>query len=341
MDGPSSPRARTPSASMSRQLPSSPGDTQYQDRRTSGDYRSRPSPSISSATPVPDNEAARRRRQRIDDLAELELKEKELELRERERDIEMRTRELERERARLTGVREGEEYENPGDSSRGPINSPPQLQMRPRERKTSFRQQRPQSQLEPPTTSPPMSNNAPRPQSQYSYSTNHLVPPSPNSIHPSHSHDGQSPRQSQYSQSPTSSRQSTQYQDNQPHAPYCGCETCSIAKYKSSQASSQPQDLRPPAQPITLRPAEKSKPGWIRRLSMPVGNAFNLDSSKHSKGIGNIPNTSGKSGIFSLDGRKNISTTTLRTGIQEDGRRSYDAAAISNRSMTNLAGGRR
>jgi len=87
-----------------------------------------------------------------------------------------------------------------------------------------------------------------------------------------------------------------------------------------------------------LRPVEKSKPGWIRRLSMDVGNAFNLDSKK---GIGNIPigSNQGRSGMFSMDGKKNVSNTALR--VQEDGRRSYEASGISNRSMTNLGIGRR
>ncbi|KAF9468037.1 hypothetical protein BDZ94DRAFT_1247023 [Collybia nuda] len=305
--------------------------------RTSEDYRSQP-PSTYTAPPLLDNEAARRRRQQLNDFSELELNAKKLELQERERDIQMRARELERDPVRLTNFRGGEEHTD--INSRDTTNSLPQLQIRPRERRTSFRQRQPQSQPDPSPTSSPLSNNASRPQSQYSYSTNHLVPPSPNSTHPSHPYDSKSSSHSQ-SQYSASSQSSTQNKDDLPHAPYCGCESCSVSKYKVTQVSPQPHDLRPPAQPIMLRSVEKSKPGWIRRLSMPVGNAFNLESSKHSKGIGSIASTTGNHGrgrIFSLDGRKNTSTTTLRTGIQEDGRRSYDAAAIGNRSMTNLAG---
>ncbi|RDB25837.1 hypothetical protein Hypma_006620 [Hypsizygus marmoreus] len=348
-EGSSSPRIlKTPSTSMSRHLPLTPIVTgaqvphpnASQDHVTSGDNQTGP---LGGTLSPKEEEAARRRQQRINDLAQLELKEKELELRERERDIEMRARELDRDRARLMHVPEGEEYTGQtSKASRDVVTPQPQTQLRPRERRTSFRKQRPQSQLEPGNTSPhPVSGgqSLARPQSQYSYSTSHLVPPSP-SAQASYSHDGQSPHysHSQYSPSASSSQQSTQAA----HAPYCGCETCSAAKYKEYQ-SSPPADHRPPAQPITLRPAEKSKTGWMRRLSMPVGNAFHLDSKK---GIGNIAvvgsgGGQGKSGFFTMDGKKNASSTALRSGIQEDGRRSYEASGVTNRSMTNLGNGRR
>ncbi|KAF8071920.1 hypothetical protein FPV67DRAFT_906263 [Lyophyllum atratum] len=339
-DGPSSPRLRTPSLNA-HQLPLTPVGTgvqarsadSSQDRSLAG--RNVPMPSSSPKSPGQDE--ARRRQQRLNDLAQLEMKERELEILERERDIERRARELDRDRARLVDVREGDEYGDANETPRNGITPEPYSQLRPRERRTSFRNQRPQSQLDPGNSPASASNqNLGRPHSQYSYSPSHLVPPSPssNSGQPSHSHDGQSQSsfQSQYSHSPPSPHQSPQTA----HAPYCGCEKCSAAKYRAPQA---PPDLRPPAEPISLRPPEKSKPGWIRRLSMPVGNAFNLESKK---GIGNIAGVGsgpGKSGIFSMDGRKNVSSTALR--VQEDGRRSYEASGISNRSVTNLGAGRR
>jgi hypothetical protein len=62
-----------------------------------------------------------RRRQRIDELEELELREREFELRQKEREIEHRARELERERARLASARAGpslEGYTSDGTSGR-------------------------------------------------------------------------------------------------------------------------------------------------------------------------------------------------------------------------------
>ena len=94
---------------------------------------------------------------------------------------------------------------------------------------------------------------------------------------------------------------------------------------------------------------------------MPVGNAFSSDSKKHQNNhsIGGGPYALGsgvsggpaanKGGLFSLDSKRNLSTTAL--GVQEDGklsrpgggagmadhkRRSYDVSGVSNRSLTNL-----
>jgi hypothetical protein len=109
---------------------------------------------------------------------------------------------------------------------------------------------------------------------------------------------------------------------------------------------------------------------------MPVGNAFNLDSKRHQSNNSSVSSTTsnygvgsgissgpvqsggggasgGGRGLFSMDARKNVSTTALRISgeggdrVQEDGRlksgaaieigrRSYEAAGLRNRSMTNL-----
>lgn len=56
------------------------------------------------------------------------------------------------------------------------------------------------------------------------------------------------------------------------HAASCGCATCSVSHY------SRPPSALHLAQTQALKDKEK-KPGWIRRLSMPVGNAFSSASS--------------------------------------------------------------
>ncbi|KAJ7494795.1 hypothetical protein B0H11DRAFT_1802323 [Mycena galericulata] len=338
IDGPPlSPRARASSPPMLSSRPplaASPSDkyaaarqaeTAFADRNTPGGYNPARSPisgptSQSFAAINTEEDTARRRNQqqeqRIDEVAEINYLEKERALQEKEREIGLRAKELEAERANLRNARVDGNPRETWDSGA----ASPKPQLRPRERKTSFRNQsplpRPQSQLD--NRAPPsnIANNH-----GHSHSTTHLVPPS---------------AQSQQSQSP---RSSTSSADNQ-HAPYCGCERCSVAQYKApSNRSPSPNDLRPPEKPFNLRP-EKPK-GWIRRLSMPVavGNAFSLDKKNTGK-------------MYSLDGSKRNasgSTTNLRN-VDEDGRmgmgpgrRSYDASGISNRSMTSLigAGGRR
>ncbi|KAK0469668.1 uncharacterized protein EV420DRAFT_55600 [Desarmillaria tabescens] len=131
---------------------------------------------------------------------------------------------------------------------------------------------------------------------------NSLAPPSTRTLGSSSEENGNSDRSGQSL--------------NQLHPPYCTCDTCKNSRYGGT----------------TSRPGEKSKGGWMRRLSMPIvaGNAF-LDAKRHGGTM--------KRGLMSLDGKKNASTTIL---AQEDGRlttggrRSYDASGISNRSVTNL-----
>ena len=229
-------------------------------------------------------------------------------------------RELERERVRLMNAREEPAEVNMTNGSQ----HKPEPQLRP------LGPLRRRSQMDIGQTSAKGSNNvAPisplRP--RYSPTTTHLAPPSP-SMSSSQASSSPGPRQA-FLHSGSSSRQSSQqHEDKPPHAPSCGCETCSVAKYRSPPTS-QPLDFRPPAKPLSLRPVEKSKPGWIRRLSMPVGNAFNLDSKK---GISNIEGL----------GSRKRSTTSLGTVIHQDGRKSYEANAMrANRSMTNLGMGGR
>ncbi|KAJ7650154.1 hypothetical protein FB45DRAFT_887106 [Roridomyces roridus] len=313
---PLSPRTRA-SSPPSPRAPMTPSLDRYPTRQVETGYSpggfNSARPSISNPTTpsrsFADDEAVRRRaqEQRIDETAELDFLEKEQALREKERAIEMQARQLEQERANLRNVRADGNQREGWDGG----TASPKPQLRPRERKTSFRNSsplpRPQSQLD---SRPPPNNPA------HSYSTTHLIPPASSQPFPS---------------SPRSSTSSAE------HAPYCGCETCSVAHYKSpSNRSPSPHDLRPPEKPFALR-TEKPK-GWIRRLSMPVavGNAFSLDKKSSTPKM------------YSLDVNKrgaNGSAATLQN-VGEDGRmgmgrRSYDASGVSNRSMTSLVGGRR
>ena len=188
------------------------------------------------------------RRQRIEELEELELREREHELRMKEREIEQRARELERERFQLLTARGGrtDGYVNDGTRATGG----PRLST---------------------TERPNLNNLQSRYPSSYSQSATHLVPPS-------------SSASSQAPSRQPSSQPSSPASQPADHAPYCGCEVCSASKYKSRDSAASPR--HPVEPPIQLRP-EKPKGGWIRRLSMPVmGNAFSLDSKKNGSPVG-------------------------------------------------------
>lgn len=355
-DAPISPRARAVSPPVLRQLSLPPPETAYQspdqpDRFING-HRTGLSISGSSQTPTPED----RRRQRIDDLASLELAEKERELRQREYDIEMRSRELERDRARLLSIREG------GDDGERTSQSAHNSALRPRERRTSLRQQlqRPLSQMELEAVNEPVQPL--RPRSQLSPNRVHAAP----SLSSSNGQNSpQATQEQRYDQrSSTSTMDSNTTASTSQHAPYCGCSTCSIAKYKTSTTpTTNASKLNEKSSNNSLKPpSEKPKSSWMRRLSMPVsvGNAFNLDS-KRNIGGGNYGLGSGVSNTIDGGGRglfsqKNTSATALGSPldggldrVEEDGRlgrgnagalgggrRSYDLHGPSNRSMTNL-----
>lgn len=97
------------------------------------------------------------------------------------------------------------------------------------------------------------------------------------------------------------------------HASSCGCATCSVAHY------SRPPSALHIAQTQALKDKEK-KPGWIRRLSMPVGNAFSSSSPTI----------------------ENLSKRDYR-GMSKDNSRSpgYGHSRMGSRSVTDLALGRR
>lgn len=219
-------------------------------------------------------ELARRQRQG-EESAEQEHKPKEQALRDRQQqEMEMRARGREKNRALFLNSRDGDAYSDAGSTTRAnPANDTSEPERR---------------QFDSPTSA--ISRG------RYSYSTTHLVPPT-----------FLSPTQLRHFRSQPPSPVDEGRSSTADHADFCGCTTCSASKYKIRNTPSA-HDLRPPQPPITLRP-EKPK-GWIRRLSMPVGNAFSLDSKKSNPALKN----------------------GLATG--EDGRiRSFEQ---SNRSMSNL-----
>ncbi|KAF8149883.1 hypothetical protein B0H34DRAFT_802016 [Crassisporium funariophilum] len=406
-DAPLSPKGRAGSPPVSRQQSLPPLDTvsRYPQDQIYQDLTPVPLNRVSQTTPEED----RRRWQRDDDSADRERRAKEQQLKEREMELEMRTRELERDRARLLNMRENEDSGD-RDLSTGMNRQAQESQfgLRPRERRISLRHQlqRPLSQMDldddggissnapSGSSSTPASSYNIQPRTQYSHSTSHLVPPSSSMMDtpPATVHSVHPPKFGQHSQPPSPLHQpklETQYEDDHysdstnsknninstsisTHAGNCGCESCSVNKYKTPSGPSErqrPSQQQPVATGSKPPPPEKPK-GWIRRLSMPVGNAFNLDSKRHhssnnvssptgnfslGSGIGGGPPSGGGSrGLFSMDGKKNASTTALRPpesegqhwmGVKEDGRlggragggrRSYEASGMSNRSMTNL-----
>ncbi|KAI0654648.1 hypothetical protein C8Q70DRAFT_1058242 [Cubamyces menziesii] len=251
----------TTSAGVPRQATGSP--TQERARVSVDSYSRMPEPSpiareppsSSNATrrgsmpPTPTSEEIALRRQRIEELEELEMREREHELRMKEREIEQRARELERERQQLLTARTGRGDGYASDNSRGAIAGG-----------RVPAGQRPSVDTLPSSRYP----------SSFSQSTSNLVPPP--------SSQGIGARQ-------PSSQPSSPGIQPQDHAPYCGCESCSASKYKARDVAPR-RDSRPTEPPLTLRP-EKPRGGWIRRLSMPVvSNAFSLDSKKNVSNVG-------------------------------------------------------
>jgi len=310
-----------------------------------------------------------RRRQRDDEPILSERRKREQQLRERQRDLEIRTQELERDRLRLFNMRENSESDGRDQPT-----------LRPRERRVSLRHQleRRLSQMDLddlPETAPlgssssPAASSKPNPRSQYSYNNSHLIPPSSpvTNTPPATIHSPYSPRYGQNSQSSSplqKTRLETQYEQH---------ETRRLPENNNGLNKDTIHGSSP--QPAPFKPQDKPKSGrsWIRRFSVPVGNAFNLDSKRHQSnssvssttsnyGMGSgisggpVQGGGGGRGLFSMDARKNVSTTALRISgeggdrVQEDGRlgiqrsgaigvqgrRSYEDTGLRNRSMTNL-----
>jgi hypothetical protein len=162
-----------------------------------------------------------RRRQRIEELEELEWRERALELRARERELEV----LQRERAETLRSRAVD-----GDSSDFP---------RPNH---TLPPQRPRSQVLQQSKAPAHSLLSGR-----SYSTTSLLPPG--------------------ASAPATPAVQRTIKDV--HLQDCQCPVCTVANYAENPLTSR---LRPPQE------REKSKGGWMRRLSMPV--AFSSDAKK-------------------------------------------------------------
>ncbi|EIN04941.1 hypothetical protein PUNSTDRAFT_138128 [Punctularia strigosozonata HHB-11173 SS5] len=151
-----------------------------------------------------------------------------------------------------------------------------------------------------------------------------LVPPN----------DSRSPPRGQLSSSTSSQHTPQPSGQARPadHAPYCGCNACSVEKYRQRDPSPSPRDLRPPEPPIQLRP-EKPK-GWIRRLSMPV---VTFGASSSDNRTRKLSNSSMSNGISNLT--VGGSRTSLAI-VEEDGRLTNAAWEQKNRSAVNLVGRR-
>lgn len=229
----------------------------------------------------PTNEDITRRKQRLQELEELELREQEYELRLKEREFEQKARQLEQDRLRLLNARgllaDGHES---------------------------------QTNLRLPAADPSNSSLATQARHPYASSSTQLpVSRPPQRYASQQSLTGQQPQSSSPIPRPSHA-----------HPPYCGCEACALARDPSSHARdvARPPSPRTLA-PLTLRTDKPDKPkGWIRRLSMPVmGNAFSSDSKK---GISSTTYTASNTGYRNSlafpeeDGRldsKNRSTTNL------------------------------
>ncbi|KAF8638332.1 hypothetical protein AX17_002352 [Amanita inopinata Kibby_2008] len=347
----------------------------------------------------------------------VEVKENERQLLERERELERKMRAIEREREVLARARQ-ERSAGPSDAQQ-PI-------LRPLERRVSIRRQREQQQLGvPPPSSSSQSDRAsesgsgsilqsnhsafsssqagPAPSSSSSLQVNQfgqVQPSSRNHLTRSSTASPSQPPSPNVMRSPelnSSSRPLSYPAERNKHAPYCGCDRCSISKYREpSNPTPSPHALLPPAKPIVLRSAntagsggvigmstggkgtgvgttveggqanEKSKGGWMRRLTMPVVMSLDHSSKKSHResssgsgtgmyalgsGIANVrPSTQQfglKTGLFSLDGKKNASATNLRMGnavagggggVREHGRlsrrKSSELSMLVNRNMT-------
>ena len=256
--------------------------------------------------------------------AERDMRERANELRAKEREIEMRVRELDRERARLTSERM-DMYGSGSEGSARPVQSPQQQQERiefpltpsPEHARQQYPSDRrlgppPDSQQQPPAMRSRAPSGSPRPRH--------------------HSLSQGWPQESAGRQAePGAGLEGDQHQKRD-HAAFCGCEHCSVRKYKTPVPVSGPGPASaagtssPTARP--QQPVEKSK-SWMRRLSMPVGMsaAFSLDSKKGPSGGAGLRNQGALE-----DGR--------RVDVGDASRRSYEANSASNWSLTSLAGRR-
>jgi hypothetical protein len=182
-------------------------------------------PSISSVrTDMPTDELALRR-QRLEELEDLERRERALELRAREREA------VQREHDEIMRSRAFDGYASDSLQNR---TMPPQ---------------RPHSQVLQPNRGPPISLTSGR-----SHSTTSLLPPGPSTL----------------------ATNTAQRAMKDVHLPGCQCPACTVARYAETPLSAH---LRP-------QEREKSKGGWMRRLSMPaVSNAFSSEA-KRAGGIG-------------------------------------------------------
>ncbi|KAI9510737.1 hypothetical protein F5148DRAFT_1281612 [Russula earlei] len=189
-----------------------------------------------------------RRRQRVEELEELERRERALELRAREREFEFEA--LQRERA---GNLRSDAVDGYGSESSRPNRAVPTSE--------------PWSQAKQRQSQP----SAPSLASGRSYSTTSLLPPG--------------------ASIPAAS--AVQRATKDVHLPDCQCPACTVARYAEKPLTTR---LRP-------QERERSKGGWMRRLSMPVvSNAFSSETKKGGAigGKGAVPKILGSLGEANL-----------------------------------------
>lgn len=374
MDTPISPGPRSPPVSRQQSLP--PLDTAMrQVKEPYQEYTSSQSAQEENGQRRQQQQPQKPQEQRNNVVANLERKAKEHELKERELELERRALELEKEKARLQTLREEdrgiEREQNVYRESNNAHSQANQFGLRPRERRTSLRHQlqRPLSQmdLDDDNRNIPSGSSSANPkrlsQGQYPNSNNGYLnqtsttQPLYNQRQPQ-TPDAQHETQGYPNDSGSGSNLNTNSSSNSSHAPYCGCESCSVSKYREAGKVSNKASQ---AKQSDQRSDKVGKPSgsWIRRLSMPVGNAFSSNDSKRHQsnnsvggnavqyslgsGVGNIPSSPGR-GLFSMDYKRNASTTALLSSSTGSGERTLHAQedgrlrnnGVSNRSMTNL-----
>ncbi|KAI0322559.1 hypothetical protein OF83DRAFT_1092804 [Amylostereum chailletii] len=248
-----------------------------------------------------------RRRQRVEEMEELERRERELEGRARDRERAMFEREA-RDRGNLraneqTLPKREEEHWVEHEPRRGGFGGHRLPNMGPTRRDTQddtlrskvdgyasdttrpyahppVASQRQYSQASTSTRGYENPSQAPSLASRYSYSTTNLAAP---------------PRGLPFPSNPTSAnREATRpVSPSRPHDPSCQCPACTVERYSES--------------PLTLPPPpEREKKGWRRRLSMPVVISPFSSEARKDKGI-----MGGKGIGVGITGQQNSSVTSF------------------------------
>lgn len=229
---------------------------------------------LNERAPSPLSEEINRRKQRLQELEELELREQEYELRLKERDIEQRSRQLEQDRLRLRSARGmGVDTGYDSDGSRNDRNNKLLLPVA--------------AMTESPGASPVMQA------ARHPYASSSTQLPSPGQMQRPHAVQRYASQQSlvQAHASPTTPTPRSQISMVHPLPPPSPRE-----RDRRDSTGGRPTLA---LAPLTMRPDhdhggkhDNKTKGWIRRLSMPVMGSFSSSSdSKKAQGISNTSYT--------------------------------------------------